>query len=146
MTPSESQRWHRLQELFDAVSRLPPDARVGYLDEACDDDPALRREVESLLEASERGGEGEFLDEAVAGAARAWAEGPTYVGRRIGAYEVTRELGRGGMGAVYLAVRADDEYRKEVAVKLIRLGADDPEVRRRFLVERQILANLEHTS
>ena len=135
-------RWQRLRDVVDAASRLPPEARGAYLDGACAADPTLRLEVESVLRADDRASS--FLHGAVGAAAQAWADGPSSVGRRLGAYEVTRELGRGGMGAVYLAVRADDEYRKEVAVKLIRAGADDPEVRRRFLVERQILANLEH--
>jgi serine/threonine-protein kinase len=137
-------RWQLLRDIVDAASQLPAGARRAYLDDTCGDDPALRREVESLLRAGDEGSA--FLKGPVGAAARDWAEAPSYVGRRLGAYEVTRELGRGGMGAVYLAVRADDEYRKHVAVKLIRGGADDSEMRRRFLIERQILANLEHPS
>lgn len=67
-----------------------------------------------------------------------------FVGRRFGDYQVIRELGRGGLGAVYLAARADDEYRKEVAIKLIRRGLDTDDILRRFLTERQILAQLDH--
>jgi serine/threonine-protein kinase len=137
-------RWQRLRDLVDAACRLPPEARGSYLDGSCAGDPVLRLEVESLLRADDRASS--FLHGAVGAAAQAWADGPSYVGRRLGPYEVTRELGRGGMGAVYLAVRADDEYRKQVAVKLIRAGAADAEMRRRFLIERQILANLEHPS
>jgi len=66
------------------------------------------------------------------------------VGQRIGPYEVVRELGHGGTGSVYLAHRVDDEYRKEVAIKLIRGGRVTSEVVRRFRSERQILANLDH--
>jgi non-specific serine/threonine protein kinase/serine/threonine-protein kinase len=66
------------------------------------------------------------------------------VGRRVGPYELVREIGRGGMGAVYLATRADDEYRKQVAVKVIRSNHDPEFIRQRFQHERQILADLEH--
>jgi serine/threonine protein kinase/tetratricopeptide (TPR) repeat protein len=66
------------------------------------------------------------------------------IGRRIGAYRIERELGRGGMGTVYLAVRADDQYQKQVAIKLIKRGMDTDYVLRRFRTERQILAGLEH--
>jgi non-specific serine/threonine protein kinase/serine/threonine-protein kinase len=70
----------------------------------------------------------------------------TYVGTRIGPYAVVREIGRGGMGAVYLAVRDDDEYQKAVAIKLVKRGMDSDLVLRRFREERQILAHLEHPS
>jgi non-specific serine/threonine protein kinase/serine/threonine-protein kinase len=66
------------------------------------------------------------------------------VGRRIGPYQIVREIGHGGMGAVYLATRADDQYRKQVAIKLIRHGMDTDFVLRRFRTERQILAALDH--
>ena len=65
-------------------------------------------------------------------------------GKRIGAYRLIRILGRGGMGVVYLAERADEQYHKQVAIKLIPQGLETPEVQRRFLAERQILADLEH--
>src|SRR5688572_1588422 len=66
------------------------------------------------------------------------------VGQRLGAYELIREIGRGGMGTVYLARRADQEFEKEVAIKLLKRGTDTDEVLRRFRAERQILARLEH--
>ncbi|MBI2838996.1 MAG: protein kinase, partial [Acidobacteria bacterium] len=66
------------------------------------------------------------------------------VGKRIGPYQVIREIGRGGMGQVYQAIRADDEYRKIVAIKVVRLGMDTAFFLRRFRQERQILANLDH--
>ena len=66
------------------------------------------------------------------------------VGLRVGAYELVREIGRGGMGSVYLATRADSEFRKRVAIKLIRHGMESPFAIRRFRNERQILATLEH--
>jgi len=67
-----------------------------------------------------------------------------WVGRRLGSYRIRKLLGRGGMGAVFLANRDDDQFRKYVAVKLLRFGADDPAVLARFKNERQILAALDH--
>jgi serine/threonine protein kinase len=67
-------------------------------------------------------------------------------GQRIGPYAIVREIGREGMGAVYLAIRADDEYQKEVAIKVVKRGMDTDLVLRRFREERQILANLVHPS
>jgi tRNA A-37 threonylcarbamoyl transferase component Bud32 len=68
----------------------------------------------------------------------------SFIGRRIGAYRVTGLIGEGGMGAIYRAVRDDDQYRKEVAVKLVRHGFETPALVARFREERQILASLEH--
>lgn len=65
-------------------------------------------------------------------------------GQQIGPYEIVSEIGRGGMGSVFLAVRADDQYRKQVAVKVINRGMNTDLILRRFMMERQILANLEH--
>ena len=65
-------------------------------------------------------------------------------GARVGDYEVVRHLGSGGMGSVYLAVRADRRYRKEVAIKILKRGLDSEEILRRFRQERQILASLDH--
>jgi non-specific serine/threonine protein kinase/serine/threonine-protein kinase len=141
MTP---EHWQRLQELFNAAVELPPEQQAAFLDQACADDPALRRQAESLILASED------ATQRIHGAIHEAAESVTLeetaamVGRRIGPYQVMEELGQGGMGAVYLAVRADDEYRKRVAIKVVRQGLADPEVVRRFRNERQILASLDH--
>jgi len=66
------------------------------------------------------------------------------VGQQIGRYKIISELGRGGMGAVYLATRADDAFDKQVALKLIKRGMDSDAIVKRFVLERQILANLDH--
>jgi serine/threonine-protein kinase len=65
-------------------------------------------------------------------------------GRRIGPYRIVRVIGSGGMGIVYLAERADDSFRQQVAIKLVRSRLVDPETERRLMDERQILANLDH--
>ena len=97
-------RWQRLEALFHAALPLPPDARALLLDRECREDPALRAEVERLLAAHERAGG--FIEAPAVTLADMERE-ERVVGRRIGAYRVVRELGRGGMGAVYLAERAD---------------------------------------
>src|SRR6185295_7837280 len=68
----------------------------------------------------------------------------TRVGERLGPYKIIREIGHGGMGTVYLAIRADDQFRKEVAIKVVNRGMDTDLILRRFVMERQILADLEH--
>ena len=107
----------------------------------CGGDQALVQDVESLL--AETTGTIESYAAGAAGALR--KDFPSLAaGRRIGAYAIVREIGRGGMGAVYLAGRADDEFEKEVAIKLLKRGTDTDEVLRRFRTEREILARLEH--
>src|SRR5205085_11509626 len=69
---------------------------------------------------------------------------PSLAGQHIGPYQIIREIGRGGMGAVYLATRDDDTYKKRVAIKLIKRGMDTEDILRRFRNERQILASLNH--
>ena len=131
----------RLREVFDAVIDSPPDARAARLDALTAGDSELHRAVERLLAAHDAAGA--FLD-----------RGPdtmalpdvaeTVVGRRIGAYEVVREIGRGGMGTVYLGIRVDDQYRKAVAIKVLRAALDRDVLHARFARERQILASLDH--
>jgi serine/threonine protein kinase/tetratricopeptide (TPR) repeat protein len=134
--------WQRVKAVLEGTSGLAPDARQEYLNRACAGDPALRAEVESLLSADDQAER--FLERAVEAAVESWAGEASLVGRRLGAYEVVRQIGHGGMGSVYLAARVDEEYRKDVAVKVVHAGVDSPDSRRRFLTERQILANLDH--
>ena len=119
--------------------------RAAWLDQACVADPDLRREVELLL-ASYEEAQGFMENTLPMLSAEVFAEDEAFsvVGQRIGSYEVMREIGRGGMGAVYLAVRADDQYRKRVAIKLVKRGMDTRAILRRFTMKRQILANLDH--
>jgi len=121
-----------------AIERPPADRRLWLRDRCCTDQKVIE-EVEALLAAHERA-EG-ILDGNVA--SRDSVNDANH-GRRIGAYRVLRELGRGGMGVVYLAERDDGQYQQRVAVKLLRASPDAEELRRRFLAERQILASLKH--
>lgn len=132
--------WLRVRELFDAAIERAANERADWLTQACGGDEELRAEVEKLLQAHER--MGEFIETP---ALAKLADQPTLelTGQRVGAYQVVRELGRGGMGVVYLAERADGEFRKQVAIKLLPTDADE-QIKQRFRRERQILADLEH--
>ena len=139
------ERWARVKELFEAAVDLDPNERTALLDKECGGDEALRGEIESLLKSDER--TDGFIEQPAFEIPRDLfpnnVEEPV-VGRQFGAYQVIREIGRGGLGAVYLAARADDEYRKQVAIKLVRRGLDTEDILRRFRNERQILAQLDH--
>ena len=125
--------------LFHSVLDLPSEDRQEYLEEQCGDDAVLLAKLRKLLE-RERSGTALELP----GYERQGKSEPSDIsGQQIGAYEIRHELGSGGMGAVYLASRADDEYRKDVAIKVVR-DRPSKELIERFLNERQILATLEH--
>ena len=140
----ELDRWQQIEDLFQATLDCERARRDSLLDEACAGDRSLRDEIESLLAAYEKSG---FTD------APAFADGlrlieknhtDILIGRRIGPYKVIREIGRGGMGTVYLAARADDAFQKFVAIKIVRRGLDTDDIIERFRNERQILATLDH--
>jgi eukaryotic-like serine/threonine-protein kinase len=131
----------RLREVFDAVVDSPADARGARLDALAAGDPELRRAVDRLLAAHDAAGA--FLDAGPRTHALPDAA-PDVVGHRVGAYEIVRELGRGGMGVVYLGVRVDDQYRKAVAIKVLRAALERDVLHARFARERQILASLDH--
>lgn len=142
MTP---ERWQRIKELFAAASELEPAQRSAYLHDNCGEDLPMQREVERLLADEPLVGE-DFLGQShlAAAAAAALSEPAPWVGRRVGPYLVGECIGLGGMGEVYRAYRADDQYRKDVALKVIRAGQNSGYVISRFKNERQILANLDH--
>ncbi len=134
----KTERRKRVLELLDATLAEPPGSRPDFLASACGDDHAIRREVESLLELEAEAEE--FLPSAVPGPGETATFGD---GLRIGPYRVLEKLGRGGMGTVYKAVREDD-FAKEVALKLLQRDLVSEANVRRFHNERQILAGLEH--
>jgi serine/threonine protein kinase/tetratricopeptide (TPR) repeat protein len=139
------EQWGQLKELFRAAIECEPPQRAAYLDQACADDPPLREEIESLL-ASHDDSETFIETPAIVNTVKAMTESPPeqVEGRRIGTYQLLREIGRGGMGTVYLARRADEQYEKLVAIKVLRRGMDTDDIVRRFRTERQILASLDH--
>jgi serine/threonine protein kinase/tetratricopeptide (TPR) repeat protein len=135
-------RWQRVKELFSSTLEREPAHRSAFLEKACGEDQALRQEVESLLAVHEEITTTPGIDASTADATP--AEVDSFSGRRIGPYQVVRRIGQGGMATVYLAVRADDQYRKQVAIKIIPQGLDNQELLRRFRNERQTLAALDH--
>ena len=134
--------WQRVQQLFLEAVDLPSGERARFLQRCCADNPELLGDIESLLEADGDGGES--IEMAVQDEAASLFDSHLLVGERLGIYRIVREIGRGGMGSVYLALRDDQEYHKEVALKIVKRGMDTAEVLERFRYERQILANLEH--
>ena len=135
-------RIERKKQLFEEALDQPESRRLAFLDSACSDDPTLRREVERLVEAHEEAGS--FLESPILVADLPPDGEASLTGQHIGPYRVERELGRGGMGTVYLAVRDDEQYNKQVAIKVIKRGMDTDSVIQRFRRERQILASLDH--
>jgi eukaryotic-like serine/threonine-protein kinase len=144
------ERWQRIRDAFERMLDASASERRARLEALRRSDTALAAEVEALLAADVRAGP--LLDarvEAYAGALVADLErsGPTaesLVGQQLGAYRLLREVGRGGMGTIYLAERADGQFEQRVAVKLLRRGLDTDDLLERFLAERQILASLGH--
>src|SRR5580658_7520361 len=98
--------WEQIENIFLTAADLPADQQAVFLDNACHGDPDLRGEIESLLRSDRKSGE--KITRAVEDEAKSLFGLSPIVGSRLGAYRVVREIGRGGMGEVYLAVRADD--------------------------------------
>lgn len=138
----DEKRWQKIQDMFEHALALPPEERHGLIEAACNGDESLRMQVISLIDASANGDS--HIRKVIASAADEVGSAEKTSDDRIGAYRVESELGRGGMGTVYLAVRDDDEFNKKVAIKIVRSGFDSEELLRRFRSERQILANLDH--
>ena len=156
-------RWERVQHLLEEALELDVEARAAFLESECDD-PELRAEVESLIEASEASEEyfGDLADRAgitlspgteggsdsSPGVDPRWSSaeeaGRAMIGSRIGQYTVLDWLGSGGMASVYLAEREGDGFVQRVALKVVSTKVSDPLIQRRSNEERRILARLEH--
>ncbi|HEX5689322.1 MAG TPA: serine/threonine-protein kinase, partial [Roseiflexaceae bacterium] len=143
MTP---QRWQQIENLFETALDRDPQERIAWLAQTCADDDELFRAVEKLL--ADDAVAADFIEQPPAlrteALSAALTESDPLIGQRLGVYRVGRQLGRGGMGAVYLAERDDDEFEQRVAIKLIKRGMDSDEIVQRFRQERQILAQLNH--
>lgn len=139
------ERLQQIEGLYHAALEQDAEARAAFVDRSCAGDDVLRAEVESLI--------------AVVSSAETFIELPaveiaagllardldrSLVGARIGPYEVTGQIGEGGMGSVLRAIRADDQYQRQVAIKLVKPGPGAHSIVTRFLAERQILAGLDH--
>ena len=142
-------RWQRVEQVLDIALTTEPAQWPAILDETCSTDPELRREVEALLRRVATAQH--YLEvppaaiaAAVIAEARESTAGERNEGRRVGVYQIVREIGRGGMSRVFLAERADGQFTQQVALKLLRLGLDSEIDQERFRAERQILASLNH--
>jgi tetratricopeptide (TPR) repeat protein len=140
-------RWQRISELFESALDLPLAERQAWLSEQCDEDVALRDEVQRLLDADVAAESAEFLQHGVpTPSPEQWSGLPAqdYApgSRRFGAYRLLHLVGQGGMGEVHLAERADGVFEQRVALKL--LPHPTPGLLQRFEQERRILARLEH--
>ncbi len=140
-----SERWVQIKTALSAVLEAEPAEMPSRLVDACGGDADLQREVENLL-AFKDDPDLALLESATVPlsndeTARAQS---VWIGRRVGSYEIVEEIGHGGMGEVFRAVRADDAFRKDVAIKLVRAGYGSDLVIARFRSERQVLATLEH--
>ncbi len=144
MTP---ERWEQIEGIFTSALEQPAEARERFVAHACDGDEDLGREVMSLLNSADSAGD-YFAD--LAGRAGVptvdESESDGLQGRRVGKYRLVQLIGRGGMGAVYLAERDDQQFEMQTALKILPVGLESEEARLRFLSERQILARLQHPS
>src|SRR5262245_9950005 len=130
------------QAIFIAALQQDRDRRAAYLDRVCADDAALRRRVETLLDAHERAGS--FLQgPAAAGLTDAYRPVSEAPGTVIGPYKLLQQIGEGGFGFVYMAEQTEP-VRRKVALKIIKPGMDTREVIARFEAERQALALMDH--
>lgn len=141
MTPT---KWQRVQDLVTAALDLPEAERAGFLAEVCGESVELQQQIQDLIHSYE--GAGSFLENSVAASAfEAFNTSSPAEGDRIGPYQITGLLGHGGTASVYCAKRIDDQFRQDVAIKVLRSGfGTSPEMLTRFRAERQILASLTH--
>jgi len=137
------EKWEQVKELFALALEQEPAERSRFLHQACAGDDCLRVEVESLLSSFD--GADTFLEDCPA-ADLLTKQSRAIAGKKIGAYRIVREIGRGGMAVVYLGERDDQSYRKQVAIKMVKPGIDTEQILQRFRNERQTLAALDHSN
>ena len=136
-----NEQWKQVKEIFSAAVVLPPTDRLAFIEQQADGDQLIIDEVQALLESDEE--VEDFIETPALAVSELVRDETALAGKKIGHYVIEKEIGRGGMGAVYRASRADD-FEKRVAVKLIKRGFDTDEIIHRFERERQILAALDH--
>jgi tetratricopeptide (TPR) repeat protein len=136
------ERWQRLEALFARADELPRHEQASFIEREAADDPEMRHELAAMLaQAGDAPGRIAATIERIVESA---ASGSEWIGRYFGSYRIVREIGRGGMGIVFEAVRDDEEYQKRVALKVAPDWRQIGALRERFRHERQILAQLEH--
>lgn len=154
------ERWRHIDTLFEKALEKPAGDRYSYIKQICGNDPELYSELKKLLEIHEEAGRilgdsvTEFASPLLPGLTtqleteREKKDDPDFTdlqpGAIIGSYVIREKIGRGGMGDIYIARRADNLYEKDIAIKVMRAGLDSRDILRRFESERKILASLEH--
>jgi eukaryotic-like serine/threonine-protein kinase len=139
-----AERWQQIREVFHAAVEMSHEQRVIYLDQACAD-AEIRQEVQSLLDS--HGEAADLLEDPSLTLSESFTtsdQADPWIGEFIGPYQVIARIGQGGMGAVYRAVRVDEHYVKQVAIKVVKPGVAGEQYLRRFKNERQIMASLDH--
>lgn len=141
MTPEQ---WEALQAAFEEAMALSEPERNRFVQSQFADDLTLKTELERLLAATDT--DDESLLEPVVAAAASVADAGTdpWIGKAFGSYEAIKRIATGGMSAVYLGRRTDDEFEQKVAIKIVAGSILSEDLQRRFKVERQILASLQH--
>ncbi|HAF13757.1 MAG TPA: hypothetical protein DCK99_08660 [Blastocatellia bacterium] len=140
----KAERHQRVMQILGDAIECEVAQREALLQQACQGDESLHQEVERLLAHNKPAADFMEASPFEIVARRQQEDEESVVGKRIGPYRLTGEIGHGGMGVVYRAVRDDDHFQKQVAIKLIKRGMDTDLILRRFKNERQILANLDH--
>ncbi len=137
-----NEQWQQVKDIFSVAVEVAADERDSFIEQESGGDDFIIREVRALL-ASDEDAVG-FIENPAVAVSQLIRDETALAGKKIGSYLIEREIGRGGMGAVYLAERADEHFEKRVAIKLIKRGFDTDDIIRRFRHERQILAALDH--
>ena len=135
--------WQQIEEILASVLELPDDQRLARVEQLCAGSASLRGELVSLLAAHDRAGS--FLEVKTQVSSDS-VRNQSLVSKRLGPYRLIEPIGRGGMGTVYRAERADGQFQKQVAVKVVPAAVHSQELLRRFAGEQQILASLEHSN
>src|SRR4030095_15515373 len=134
--------WNLVKDIFSEAVELLPHERSAFIQDRSRGDESVIREVTALLQSDEEAEA--FIEDPAVDISRLLVDETELAGKKIGPYLIESEVGRGGMGAVYKAVRADEHFEKLVAIKLIKRGFDTDDIVKRFRHERQILAALDH--
>jgi len=140
----DAHNWNKLEELYFAVIELGESERTAFLDKACANNPTLRLEIEGMLNADADSMALALENRVLNGDNIPGIDPEKAIGTRIGPYCLDQLIGEGGMGEVYLAHRADEQYKQKVALKRVRPGYRSSEMMARFRIERQVLAKLTH--
>lgn len=142
LSSSSPERWNQISDILQQLMVVERSEQFSVMDQLCGGDEALKKEVLAFFEAHEKAGG--YLTALDGNRAQQLLQDNVPLEQDVGPYKIIKELGRGGMGVVYLAERSDGQFEQQVALKLIKRGMDSDAIERRFLNERQILARLQH--